>query len=71
MEDVEFPGPILVFDKRRLNEAYIELFENDYYPISLIEDEDNEQLKRFREDFPEHNIDCIIVPVRYLTKFLA
>lgn len=70
-DDIEFPGPILVFDKRRLGEALDELYKSDYYPMSFVEDNRNELLINFRAEFPKQNIDCIIIPVRYLTTFLA
>ena len=71
IENIEFPGPILVFDIERLGETCEELYKNDYYPIAIIADIKNEFLKQFKEDYPKENIDCIIIPVRYLIKFLA
>ena len=71
MKDIEFPGPILVFDIKRLEEACDEIYKYDYYPLFIIRDENHEMMQKFRKDFPDENVDCIIIPVRYLTKFLA
>lgn len=71
LHNIEFPGPILVFDISKLAQCLAELYKSDYYPIQFIEDDNHEMLKKFRADFPEENIDCIIIPVRYLNTFLA
>lgn len=69
--NIELPGPLLVFDINKLGEAFEEIYNSDYYPISIITDSNNEMLQKMRADHPDYNIDCLIVPVRYLTTFLA
>lgn len=70
-DNIELPGPILVFDINRLGEAIRDIYDMDYYPVSIITDKSNPMFLEAKSHYPKENIDCIIIPCRYLTTFLA
>lgn len=77
MDDIfnfEFLPPVMVFEDYPMSQIMKELYEMDVFPMAIVTDKSSEMFEAANKCKPKSKkikINCIILPIRYKTEFLA